>query len=635
MPESSDYKSALKLGKRAFRQCVSEGRYPYLPVLDDFLTEERLHQRVDLGLMQIPMELVVGTRAAGRTMAFAENYMPLMPEDSEFAAKWERLCEAHLDEGIRDPVKVYEYLNRYYVEEGNKRVSVLRYFGAVSIYARVIRVMPERLEDHPLYEEYLAFNSATRVNYVEFTKPGSYLRLQELVGKEPGSPWTDEERQRFASSYHIFRRAYEANGGNRLATTPSDAMLAYLEVFGYPSIRTVGAAQLKKNVAKIWEEIALLAEPEPVELKLQPEPRESKLLTKVLPKREPKVLRVAFVHDQNPDLSGWTYGHELGRDYVQRVFEGKIQTTAYFNALDDDPSKVLDQVFDDGNTVVFTTSPRLLPASLQAAVKHPEAIILNCSLNAQHRYIRTYYARMYEAKFIAGIIAGALAGSDDVGYVCDYPIYGQVAGINAFAIGVQVANPWVRVHLEWSSVEDGKAAEERLVEQGLWIISSQDMARLKEKDIAPFGLTILTKAGAVNLASPVWQWGVYYETLIRQILDGTIQADYVDSTRALNYYWGMSAGVVEMRYADELLPATRKIALFMERAIRAGLCKPFRGPLTDQAGNEVIGSDQSLSPEQIINMAWLNENVIGEIPAWEDLSDCARMTVGVAGVAMG
>ena len=134
------YKDALKLGQKEFRSCTSKGQYPYLLALEDFVPAERINQGVDLGTIQIPMEFIVG----GRGKVLARNFMPLVEEDSEFADKWKNLCQAHLEEGIRDPVKVYEYLNRFYVEEGNKRVSVLKYFGAPKVYASVTRILPQR-----------------------------------------------------------------------------------------------------------------------------------------------------------------------------------------------------------------------------------------------------------------------------------------------------------------------------------------------------------------------------------------------------------------------------------------------------------------------------------------------------------
>ena len=87
--------------------------------------------------------------------------MPLLAEDSEFAQKWQKVYSSQLREGIREPVTVYEYINRYYVLEGNKRVSILKYLGAASIYGNVIRLIPERDESNTeisIYYEFLDFD---------------------------------------------------------------------------------------------------------------------------------------------------------------------------------------------------------------------------------------------------------------------------------------------------------------------------------------------------------------------------------------------------------------------------------------------------------------------------------------------
>ncbi len=628
------YSDALKLAQKEFRRCTAAGQHPYPPVLDAFVPAERFAGGVDLGTASIPMEFVVGTRTAARTNAFARNFMPLLPAGTEFSDKWNNLCQAHLDEGIREPIKVYEYMNRYYVEEGNKRVSVLKFFGAEAVEARVTRIMPEARDDTEtsLYFELIDFYRLSRTNFIEFTKPGSCARMQQLLGKSAGELWSDDDRAAFRAAYYYFRQAYEAQGGKRLASTVGDAMLAYMEVYGYQDLRRKTGAEIKKSVASVWEEITLQQETPSISVKLDPESEKPEgLLAKVLPKAE-KPIKVAFIHDKAPDLSGWTFGHELGRQHVQQVFGDKIETAAYFNALDADPLDVIREAAQDGCSVIFTTSPRLLPASLRAAVDDPKLTILNCSLNMSHRYIRTYYARMYEAKFIAGVIAGSLAGSNDVGYICDYPIYGQVAGINAFALGVQSVDPCAKVRLEWSSVGGLDSAMDRLKARGVRLVSSQDLARLRDNGHTPFGLAIVTDSGSVNLARPVWQWGVYYETILRRIQDKSFQAEASSSAKALNYYWGMSAGVVEMRYSDKLPESTRKMAEFLDRSFRAGMCEPFRGPLYDQSGQAVAPKGQTLSPEQIIDMTWLNENVVGSIPAWGDLDETAKLTVGIAGI---
>ena len=368
-------------------------------------------------------------------------------------------------------------------------------------------------------------------------------------------------------------------------------------------------------------------------MKLAPEEKKGgALLSKVLPKAAPKPMKVAFVHDKTPELSGWTYGHELGRRHLELAYGDGIETTAYFHALEKDPLAVLEQAISEGGSVIFTTSPRLLPASLRAAVDHPDVTILNCSLGTSHRYIRTYYARMYEVKFICGAIAGALAGGNDVGYVCDYPIFGQVAGINAFALGVQLTNPVARVYLEWSAVGGADAAAKRLTERGIRLISAQDLARMGLCRDSGFGLCLMTDDTQVNLATPVWQWGAYYEAILQSIRSKVFRAEYQESHKALNYYWGLSAGVVGLHCSNKLPQSAKKLAALLHDGICSGSCSPFRGPIYAQDGRQIIGEKETLNTEDIISMDYLVDTVVGTIPAYDDLSDTAKATVGIVGV---
>jgi basic membrane lipoprotein Med (substrate-binding protein (PBP1-ABC) superfamily) len=627
---NDDYKRALSLGQKEYRSCVSRGEYPYLSVLDELLPPERQSMGTDLGLMQIPAHLIVGTKTAGRTTAFARNFMPLLAEGTEFSNKWERLCQAHLKEGIRDPVKVYEYMNRYYVQEGNKRVSVLKYFDAVAISANVIRILPER-SDSPEVQAYFAlcdFFRYSRVNYLEFSKAESYALFQRLVGKEPQEHWSEQDRRGLNTLYYYFQKAYQAHGGERLRTTVGDALLSCVNIYGYQALRSMGETELKKAVGKVWAEITLQQEERPIDLKLEAE-QKPPLLPRLPIAQRP--LKVAFLYDKTPETSGWTYSHELGRQHVERVLRGKVETTAYFCAQPSNSAAVLEEAISDGNRLLFTATPQMLPSSLRVAVDHPEINILNCSLNQSHRYIRTYYARMYEAKFVLGAVAGAMADSNRVGYICDYPIYGMIAGINAFARGVQMVNPRAKVFLEWSSTDGLAAATHRLTDRGIDLISTLDMARLEDGIRSNFGLAKMNSDGQVNLAMPVWDWGVYYEKIIRSVLTGSFRNE--EEERALNYYYGMKEGVVDVLLSKSLPSGVQKLALVLKSAIVHDLCYPFFGPLVTQEGKTVLDSISSTIPvEQVISMDWLLDNVVGEIPAYEQLNPEAQATVDQAGV---
>lgn len=60
---------------------MAKGEYPYLPVLDDILSYTDIISEVNLGLMDVPLDKIVGTKTKGRTSAFANNFMPLLAEN--------------------------------------------------------------------------------------------------------------------------------------------------------------------------------------------------------------------------------------------------------------------------------------------------------------------------------------------------------------------------------------------------------------------------------------------------------------------------------------------------------------------------------------------------------------------------
>ena len=213
-----DYKNALKSGQRTYRACVARGQSPYLAVLDDILVNVNIVSQEPLGLVEIPAESIVGTKTSGRHTAFAPNFMPLLEADTEFAAKWSNLCEAHLEEGIHTPIIAFEFMNRFYVQEGNKRVSVLKYYGAVKIAGTVTRLIPARNDslENRIYYEFLDFYKLSQINYVHFSRTGGYAKLQTLVCKASGESWTEDDRLNYSSLYTVFRQQFIALGGHDL-----------------------------------------------------------------------------------------------------------------------------------------------------------------------------------------------------------------------------------------------------------------------------------------------------------------------------------------------------------------------------------------------------------------------------------
>ena len=135
---------------------------------------------------------------------------------------------------------------------------------------------------------------------------------------------------------------------------------------------------------------------------------------------------------------------------------------------------LLEAAIAEGCNLIFTTTPPFVQASVKAAIANPKVKIVNCSLNTSHRYIRTYYSRMYEAKFLMGAIAGAMAENGRLTYIADYPIYGSIANINAFALGAKMINPRAKVFLEWSTKKEADM-EDRIRENASSCVSGRDI----------------------------------------------------------------------------------------------------------------------------------------------------------------
>lgn len=633
-----DYTKAYKNGKKDYQRHISAGTYPYLQALEESISHIDIVSEVKLGLCQIPAELIAGTKTVGRRTAFSPDFMPLLEPRSEFAGKWIALCDSHLEEGIRDPVTACEFMGRYYIVEGNKRVSVLKYFDAPFIPAVVTRMVPRRSEEpaNIIYYEYMEFYHLSGVNYVLFSKVNSFRKLAAAVAGDSKKIWDTEMRSHFSSDYVKFKNAYLSKGGERLPITIGDALLTYITIYGYAALKEASQTEVRDNTTRIWGEFKLLEEEQAVELLLDPSTAPKKKLFDILLPPAPKQAKIAFIHSKDAAASGWTYAHELGRRHVEEVFSEQVETLCIDHVLPgEDCYRAIEEAIDKGCGIIFTTTPEFIPSSLKAAVKYPKIKILNCSLNTSHHYIRTYYGRMYEAKFLCGIIAGTLADNNKIGYIADYPVYGMTANINAFALGARLVNPRAKIYLKWSTVKDDDVMEYFKANQ-ISYVSSQDMI-VPRSASRQFGLYQLGRqydeTSPINAATPLWNWGKFYEKIIQSIMSGSWEEDESgDGTRALNYWWGLSSGVVDLIYSQNLSPDTKRLVEFMRRGLESSAFHPFSGVLYAQNGIVQKDENHTLAPEEIITMDWLGENIIGSIPEFTSLTEAARHVVAISGI---
>ena len=628
LQEAKDqYQRALKRGQKYQRACALKGENPYPPVLDEFLTDDMVNGTTDLGVLDIPADLVVGTKTAGRKSAFAGNFMPLLSANTEFGLKWVQLCHAHLsDEGIRDPVKCYEYLGKFYVEEGNKRVSVMKSFDAPMITARVIRLMPVRTKEPAVeaYYEFIQFYQLTGMYQLNFQQPGGYAKLQAILGYAPDHVWTAEERSRFLSGFSRFRETFHKLGGEGLPVTITEALLVWLQLHPFSDLKAMSAAELQRSLESIWGDVKLQAEDTQISICTEPMQVEKK-------RRRMSHLHVAFVHMHTPDQSAWVASHDVGRMYMQGIMGEEVTVRTYSGVVPQEADAVMEKAVAEGAQVIFATSPPLIKVCRRIAAKYPNVRVLNCALSMPYSNVRTYYSRIYEGKFLAGAIAGAMTKTDNIGYVANYPIFGVPAGINAFAIGARMTNPRARVKLHWTCT-DGRSLFDG---QNVDVISNREGLGHRRTSWAwEWGTyQILEDGTQLPLATPTWEWGIFYERIVNNIMDGGWESiSEKEPNKALNYWWGMDSGVIDVQLSPQLPDGVYRMAQYLKKGIKESALDPYEFRIVDQQGNVRNDGYRWMMADEIMHIDWLCDNVDGSIPCWDELLPMSRSMVRLLGV---
>ncbi len=629
-----EYARALRQGTKEVRELSAAGRREHPLVLDENLPENYPGAVVDLGLMEIPANRIIGTKTAGRITAFSPSFRPLLPAKSEFAMKWISLCAAHLGEtGIQEPILCYEYLGNFYVQEGNKRVSVLRHFDAPRIPSYVRRVLPAASEEPRIlaYGEFLDFYKVSRLYTVQFRRPGDYGKLLKALGRKPEDLWTEEDRRNFNAYYSYFQEAFDELNTRGEEILCEEALLLWLELYPYQDLGRLTASELKGTLAALWEDVISTSREDSVKVETKAEDgAKANILERII--SLPDHLNIAFVHQLTEEESTWVASHEEGRRYIEAVFGDRITVQSYFNASTAEQAELaIETAVAEGAQVVFTTSPPLSRATLKAAVAHPKVRFLNCSVSQSYSSFRTYYARIYEAKFITGAIAGAMAQNNRIGYVTSYPILGVPASINAFALGAQMTNPRAQVELGWTCLPGTPQAD--FFADGIRVISNRSVpTQQMHLDFCNYGTYLVDDMGElIPLGSPVWVWGKFYEFAIRNIFKGSWKQDRGDG-KALNYWLGMDSGVIDLDLSRKLPAGVRQMAKILRYGMLSGELDPFRRRIMAQDGTIKNDGTSTFTPEELIRMDWLCENVIGSIPSFEELLPQSQTLVRELGI---
>ncbi|NLW07805.1 MAG: BMP family ABC transporter substrate-binding protein [Clostridia bacterium] len=326
-------------------------------------------------------------------------------------------------------------------------------------------------------------------------------------------------------------------------------------------------------------------------------------------------MKVGFIFVGPVGDLGWSWTHNEGRKYLEEQLPWV--ETSYVESVPEgaDAERVLTELAEAGNKVIFATSFGYMDYVIKVAEKYPDIVFMHCSGYKTAANADTYFGAMEEPRYLSGMVAGKMTKSNILGYVAAYPIPEVIRGINAFTLGARSVNPEAEVRVVWTQTWYDPAAEKQaaisLLDAGADVIAQhqdtpgpQQAAQERGAYAIGYNCDMREFAPDASLTAPIWNWGPYYTRVVEAVKNGTWQVE--------EYYGNMKDGIVDLGpYNDIVSQEIRDLVDAKKQEIIDGKFHVFQGPIKDQNGEIRVEEGQQMTHEEILNIDWFVEGVIG------------------------
>ena len=327
-------------------------------------------------------------------------------------------------------------------------------------------------------------------------------------------------------------------------------------------------------------------------------------------------LKVGFIYVSPIGDAGWSFAHDQGRKAVEEMTG---VTTSYVEAVAEGPDseRVMLNMARKGYKVIFATSFGYMDPMLKVAKQFPDVVFEHCSGFKSASNMGNYFGRMYQARYLSGMVAGAMTQSSILGYVAAFPIPEVIRGINAFTLGAQEVNPKVQVRVVWTKTwydpATEKEAAKSLLDAGADVIAQhQDspgpQEAAQDKGVYSIGYnTDMSKfAPKAHLTAPIWNWAPFYTQTVEQVRSG--------SWKSASAWMGMKEGLVDLAPFGPMVPEDVRAKVMAKKlAIIDGSAKLFAGPVKDQKGAVQVPTGKVATDEELLNMKYFVQGVTGTL----------------------
>ncbi len=331
---------------------------------------------------------------------------------------------------------------------------------------------------------------------------------------------------------------------------------------------------------------------------------------------------VGFIYDGEIGDGGYTQAHDDARQEVEAL-DGV--STIYVESINEDTAeveKVCEDFISQGCDMIIGTSFGFQDGMLASAENNPDIIYEHFSGYYEADNYGTYFGKIYQMRYLTGMVAGLQTETNKIGYVAAFAIPEVIRGMNAFALGVQAVNPDATVEVSWTSTWNDAALEgdaaKALVAKGCDVIAQHQNTtgpQVAAEEAGVWGVSynkLMDEAApTATLTAPIWSTGSYLIERVEAAMDGTWSSQ--------QYFGPASDGVVDLAPLTDNVKdgieeqVTEKYEEILENGNDDGI---FAGPITDNNGETVLEEGEVFTDAELLSsdtMSWLNENIIGSV----------------------
>jgi basic membrane lipoprotein Med (substrate-binding protein (PBP1-ABC) superfamily) len=328
-------------------------------------------------------------------------------------------------------------------------------------------------------------------------------------------------------------------------------------------------------------------------------------------------LKVAFVYVSPVGDVGWTYSHDLGRQYAEEHLGDTVRTQFFESVPEGRKAREILRKLAQKNDVIFATSWGYMVSMEQVAKQYPDVKFEHATGIRHGNNLSTYATRIYEARYLSGIVAASMSKTNRIGYVAAFPVPEVIRGLNAFTLGAQSINPDIEVAVQWTKAwyapKRATQLSHALIDGGADVLAQHtdspapvEVAETRgvyaigyHSNMSPYGPN-------AHLVSVTHDWGLFYHKRIKSFMD--------NSAKTEDSWTGLKEGSVKLSAISSAVPnhVMEKVEQAKQK-ISSGELNIFAGPIKNHKGRVRVKVAKTLTDDALKRMSWYVAGINGDL----------------------